>query len=107
MNKRTLIAIIIAGVGVVGACVSATFVPLRAESRKVYVTEIYFDNEKLEYKARAWCDFETNEVINEWYTIKDFKPADKYHGVGFLVTHYDLWGNFKFKSLENVYGAIS
>jgi len=103
MNKKTLIAMIFAGVGVVGASVSATFLPIRRETAKVQVSNVTFDDDKLEYEVYLNYNFATQEFINESYIVKDIKLGANSNGRANLVSHYDLWGNFKFKSLENVY----
>lgn len=103
MNKKTLIAIIIAGVGVVGDSVSATFLPIRRETAKVQVSAVTFNDEKSEYEVYLNYNITTKEFINESYVVKDIKLGANSNGRATLVSHYDLWGNFKFKSLENVY----
>lgn len=102
MNKRTRIALSIAIGGIVGASVSATFLPIRRETAKVQVRSVTLDYDKKEYICLVNYNLDTQEPMNETFVVKDIKLGSS-RGVATLYSHYDLWGNFKYKSLKDVY----
>lgn len=102
MNKKTLISLSFAIVGGVGALVSLTFIPLRAETAKVQVRSVTLDYDKKEYICLVNYNLDTQEPMNETFVVKDIKLGSS-RGVATLYSHYDLWGKFKYKSLKDVY----
>lgn len=102
MEKRSKIALSFAIVGGVGALVSLTFIPLRTETAKVQVRSVTLDYDKKEYICLVNYNLDTQEPMNETFVVKDIKLGSS-RGVATLYSHYDIWGNFKYKSLKDVY----
>ncbi len=103
MNKRTLIAVIIAGVGALGSLVSLSFVPFEKDRVQAQVDKVVLKMDTLEYKVHINYIKALEQRVDEWYIVKDIKQGANSHGIGILTTYRNLWGNIERKSLSNVY----